>query len=185
MGRQLRRAVFLDRDGTLNRRPADHDYVRSAAEFAWLPEAREGIARLARIGYVPLVVSNQRGVARGLVERATLGEIEARIQEDLEPLGTRIEAFKYCMHDDVDHCDCRKPKPGLLVALASELEIDLERSWMIGDTESDVVAGQQAGCRTVLIGVHTSLTKPDYVAASLAHASLLVLGATSLEETFA
>ena len=181
MGGRVTGAVFLDRDGTLNERPGDHDYVRSPAEFVWLPGAREAIGKLWSAGYVPLVVSNQRGVARGLVEPSALRAIDVRIQLDLEPYGVAIRAFSYCMHDDTDECDCRKPKPGMLVALATELQLDLSESWMIGDSESDVLAGDAAGCQTVLISRRCSLTAATFVAPSLAAAAELVVGAARPE----
>ena len=178
----MTRAVFLDRDGTLNERPGDHDYVRSPTEFVWLPGSREAIGKLWSAGYVPLVVSNQRGVARGLVDPSSLRAIDVRIQMDLEPYGVAIRAFSYCTHDDTDDCDCRKPKPGMLVALGQELGLDLSESWMIGDSESDVLAGDAAGCQTVLIARRCTLTSATYVAPTLAAAAELVVGAT-LHET--
>ena len=99
MPRVRRRAVFLDRDGTLNERPAEHCYLRSPTQFRWLPGAREGAALLAKAGYVLAVVSNQRGLARGLLDRAALRAIEARVQRGLAAHGCRIEAFRYCPHD--------------------------------------------------------------------------------------
>jgi D-glycero-D-manno-heptose 1,7-bisphosphate phosphatase len=173
-----RAAIFLDRDGTLNTRPAPHDYVRSAEDFEWMPGAAEGAARLAAAGFRLLVVSNQRGVARGLVELRTLSEIERIIQSGLAERGARIEAFRYCIHDLHAACDCRKPQPGLLRRLAAELELDLGRSWMVGDSPSDVGAGKAAGCATALIGepdcVPRSGTAPDLVAPSLLAASELI-----------
>ena len=97
------------------------------------------------------VVSNQRGVARGLVSHETLTAIEAEIQAALAPHGVQIAAFRYCPHELDGGCDCRKPKPGMILALAGELQIDLARSWMIGDSVSDVEAGRAAGTRTALI----------------------------------
>ena len=93
-----RRAVFLDRDGTLNVRAPEHEYVTSVGDFAWMPGAVEGVAPLARNGYVLTVISNQRGVGRGLVSEATLREIEQRMQQDLAAAGCAIERFRYCFH---------------------------------------------------------------------------------------
>jgi D-glycero-D-manno-heptose 1,7-bisphosphate phosphatase len=177
----MTQAVFLDRDGTLNERPPDHEYIRSAAEFVWLPGAPEAVAKFWFAGYVPLVVSNQRGVARGLVQSSALRAIDVRIQLDLEPHGVAIRAFSYCVHDEDEACDCRKPKPGMILALASELDLDLSRSWMIGDSESDVRAGQVAGCRTVRIAPHGVRTAATLVAPSLAAAADLIVGARRLE----
>ena len=116
----LRPAAFLDRDGTLNVRPAPHDYVRRAGDFAWLDGAAEGAARLAAGGFALAVVSNQRGVARGLVEPQVLRDIEQLIQRRLAELGCAIEAFRYCPHERDAGCDCRKPAPGMLLWLAAE-----------------------------------------------------------------
>lgn len=174
MGGLGRRGAFLDRDGTLNVRPDEHEYVTSEPDFVWLPGAAEGVARLAQAGYLLAVVSNQRGVARGLVTPGALSAIEARIQGDLSSYGCSIEAFRYCVHGEEDVCDCRKPKPGLIVQLARELDLDLSRSWVIGDSESDVLAGEAAGCRTALVGGPPAETNPDVVAASLREASELI-----------
>lgn len=169
MGRLSRRAVFLDRDGTLNVRPPEHQYVTSADGFTWIPGAREGLARLAQAGYALTVVSNQRGVGRGLVTHTVLREIEERIQRDLADQGCAIERFRYCFHGDEDDCECRKPRPGMIVQLADELDLDLGASWVIGDAPSDVEAGRAAGCRTALVGgAHADA---DLLAPSLAAAS--------------
>ena len=98
-----------------------------------------------------MVVSNQRGIARGLVNERTLTQIEEEIQSGLAPHDVRIAAFRYCPHELGEGCDCRKPKPGLILDLARELQIDLASSWMIGDSASDVEAGRAAGTRTALI----------------------------------
>jgi D-glycero-D-manno-heptose 1,7-bisphosphate phosphatase len=170
-----RRAVFLDRDGVLNERPPAHEYLTSTADFRWLPDAREGVAELARRGYAAVVVSNQRGVARGLVTEATLREIEKVIQAGLEPYGAAIEAFYYCPHGLDEDCPCRKPRPGLLLRAADELGLDLAASVMIGDAPSDVLAGAAAGCRTVLVAPSLeSGSRPDLVVADLPEAARLL-----------
>jgi D-glycero-D-manno-heptose 1,7-bisphosphate phosphatase len=167
-----RRAVFLDRDGTLNVRPPEHDYVTSPDDFAWIPGAVEGVATLARSGYVLTVVSNQRGVGRGLVSREVLGEIERRMQRDLAAEGCSIERFRYCFHTDEEGCDCRKPRPGMILGLSEELDLDLGSSWVIGDAPSDVAAGRAAGCLTALVGGGTA--EADLVAPSLRAASEVI-----------
>jgi D-glycero-D-manno-heptose 1,7-bisphosphate phosphatase len=177
LGRVSVPAAFLDRDGTLNVRPAEHEYITSARDFEWLPGATAGLARLAQAGYVLAVVSNQRGVARGLVTVSVLEDVEERIQRDLAALDCAITAFRYCFHDLDAGCDCRKPKPGLITRLADELELDLCRSWMIGDSDTDILAGSSAGCRTALVGAEGGATRPDAVAASLEQVSELVCSA--------
>ncbi len=140
----------------------------------WLPRAVEGLARLAQAGYVLAVVSNQRGVARGLVTAAVVQEIEERIQGDLAAYGCAIRGFRYCFHDLQEKCECRKPKPGMILDLARELDLDLGTSWMIGDSESDVRAGEAAGCSTALVGEADSEVQANVVAASLAEVSDLI-----------
>jgi D-glycero-D-manno-heptose 1,7-bisphosphate phosphatase len=177
MGSLMRRGVILDRDGTLNVRPREHEYLASEREFTWLPGAAEALRGLADAGYVLAIASNQRGVARGLVTVETLRAIEERIQRELTVHGCTIEAFRYCFHGD-DRCDCRKPKPGMIFALARELGLDLRNSWMVGDSESDVRAGEAAGCKTALIGARPGGISPDIVAASLLEASELITAGT-------
>jgi D-glycero-D-manno-heptose 1,7-bisphosphate phosphatase len=173
------RAVLLDRDGTLNVKPREHEYVTSPEDFAWLPGAREAVARLARSGFSLAIVSNQRGVARGLVSARTLREVELRIQRDLRPLGCSIGVFRYCMHETADGCNCRKPKPGLLMEAADALEVDLGSSWMVGDAATDVLAGEAAGCRTALIGRASPAVRADVTAPSLEEATELILAAAN------
>lgn len=168
--------MFLDRDGTINVRAAEHDYIRDPSAFRWLPGAVDGLVALARGGFPLVVVSNQRGVSRGLVTQDTLSAIERLIQDELAMHGCRIESFRYCTHSPAEHCDCRKPNPGMLTAAAAELDLDLPSSWMIGDTDDDVAAGRAAGCRTILLS-HAG--RPgERTAASLAAAAALVLAQT-------
>jgi D-glycero-D-manno-heptose 1,7-bisphosphate phosphatase len=167
-----RRGVFLDRDGTLNVRPREHEYVTAEKEFVWLPGAAEGLARLARAGYVLTVVSNQRGVARGLVRPNVLRGIEELIQSELASHGCTIAAFEYCMHEEAEACDCRKPKPGMILRLARELDLELGCSWVIGDSWTDIRAGEAAGCRTALLAADG--VEADVVAPSLAEASQVI-----------
>jgi D-glycero-D-manno-heptose 1,7-bisphosphate phosphatase len=164
---QRRRAAFLDRDGVLNERPPEHEYVRSAEAFRWLPGACEAVRRLNGSSYVPIVVSNQRGIARGLVDRQAVDEIEQRIQRDLRQRGGSIADFYYCPHDIDEACACRKPAPGLLIAAAEAHHLDLARSVMIGDSESDVEAGRAAGCGTIRIAEPDTSSEADLVVASL------------------
>lgn len=167
-------AVFLDRDGTINVRASQHEYIRNPRDFRWLPGALDGMVRLARAGLPLIVVSNQRGVSRGLVTRDTLIAIEARIQCALGAHGCQVEAFRYCLHGLDEHCTCRKPRPGLLRAAARDMKLDLSCSWMIGDSEEDVEAGHAAGCRTIRLTAERTLA--DRQTASLLEAATVVLG---------
>jgi D-glycero-D-manno-heptose 1,7-bisphosphate phosphatase len=177
-----RPAAFVDRDGTINAQPPEHDYVTSEAGFVWLPGAVDGLVRLASAGYVLTVVSNQRGVARGMVTTELLTQIEQRIQTELGGYGCEIAAFRYCVHDHDARCDCRKPKPGLILQLADELGLDLVRSWMIGDSASDVQAGKAAGCMTALVSSSSTGAEADMVAGSLAAAADLIAARTLAQD---
>jgi len=142
-----RRAFFLDRDGVLNRRAPAGDYVRSVDEFVWLAGAREGVRRLNDEGWLVLVVTNQRGIARGLYTAADVEAIHARAQRDLRAIGAHIDGFYFCPHGDEDHCACRKPQPGLILRAAQDWNVELAASFLVGDDERDVEAARRAGVR--------------------------------------
>jgi len=161
------RAIFFDRDGVVNRRLAD-DYVKNVGELELLPAVAEVLARAHGDGFLTVVVTNQRGVARGLMTERDVADIHAVMQQRLEQLGgSRFDAIYHCPHGIDDNCPCRKPKPGLLLQAAREHDIDLSRSWMIGDTESDIEAGAAAGCRTALLAPRTTQSRADFVAPDL------------------
>jgi D-glycero-D-manno-heptose 1,7-bisphosphate phosphatase len=143
-------AVFLDRDGTLNR---ETGYLHDWADWLWLPGAPQALARLHGRGYRLVVVSNQSGLARGLYGKEAVDALHRRVNEDLAGFGAAIEAFYYCPHhpEFSGGCSCRKPKPGLLLRAADDLGLDCRESWMIGDKMSDILAGRAAGCRSILI----------------------------------
>lgn len=160
----------------LNVRPAPHEYVTSLEGYEWMAGARTALARLHRGGYPLVVASNQRGVARGLVDSKVLEQIERKVQDDLRADGVEIAAFFYCPHDTAEQCDCRKPAPGMLLRAAEELGLDLGGSTMIGDSETDVQAGRAAGCRTIRIGPAEDQSAADALVADLPAAAELVLG---------
>jgi D-glycero-D-manno-heptose 1,7-bisphosphate phosphatase len=168
----MRPGVFLDRDGVLNERPPEHEYVRSVDAFELLPGVEAALRRLSAAGFVLVVVSNQRGIARGLVTWETLREIEDVIANRS---GVAVQ-FRYCPHDGAAQCACRKPQPGLLVEAMLEFDIDRSRSFMVGDMPSDVEAGRRAGVRTILVGAVGSDRFADAQAADLAEAAGLILG---------
>lgn len=144
-----RRAVFLDRDGVLNRGVMVEGRLhppRAAEEVEILPGVAEACRDLARAGLVLIGVTNQPDVARGAQTREEVLRINDRLLRDLPLLEIRT-----CFHDDADGCACRKPLPGLLLAAAREHDIDVRRSFMVGDRWTDVAAGAAAGCLTFLI----------------------------------
>ena len=138
------KAIFLDRDGTLNEDPG---YLSHPDQLKLFPGVGEALARLKTNGYLLIVVSNQSGVGRGLIDEANLSKIHARLDELLRPSAVDIDAYRLCLHRPDENCDCRKPRPKLLLDAAREFQIDLTRSYMIGDKTSDLVVGQVAGCR--------------------------------------
>ena len=143
----MNRAVFLDRDGTLNRLAPQGDDVRSPGQVELLRGAAHAVGMLRRAGYLCVIVSNQRGVALGLMTEEELEAVDLRLRELLGG----IDASYYCTHSIGEGCDCRKPEPGLLLRAAAELDIDLGDSWMIGDSVTDLDAGVAAGCRTLRV----------------------------------
>ena len=154
------KAIFLDRDGTLNRYVG---FLRDIDELELLPGVSEAVRAIDRSGYLAVVATNQPVIARGEVTVPQLEAIHNRLETLLGAEGAYLDGIYYCPHHPhkgyegevpelkID-CECRKPKPGLLLRAAEELNIDLARSWMVGDGEADILAGKAAGCRTALIG---------------------------------
>ena len=167
----MRRGAFLDRDGVLNERPPEHEYVTRPEELIILPGVAAAIGILRQHHFTPVVVSNQRGVGLGLLDEPVLRQIEAQ----LRAAGADVERFYYCRHSLDDHCPCRKPAPGLLLEAAHELDLDLSASVMIGDSETDVLAGRAAGCRTILIAPETTATSADATATDILAAATLAV----------
>jgi D-glycero-D-manno-heptose 1,7-bisphosphate phosphatase len=154
--RRRRRAVFLDRDGTLIR---NVPYRDSADGLKLLPNVVRGLKAWIKSGFVPVIVTNQSGLARGLFTRKTLEKIHRRLLELLRRGGVGVDAVYVCPHlaggkvkRYARRCACRKPKPGLLKRAARELRLDLRGSVTIGDSPRDVEAGKKAGTRTILLG---------------------------------
>jgi D-glycero-D-manno-heptose 1,7-bisphosphate phosphatase len=141
--------VILDRDGVINENRADH--VKSWEEFRFISGAREAIARLAQAGVRVFVVSNQAAVNRGLLSASNADAINLAMAREIERCGGNIEAVVYCPHRPDEGCGCRKPRPGLLQALAQYYRFDLSQSVLIGDALTDVQAGQAAGCANVMV----------------------------------
>jgi D-glycero-D-manno-heptose 1,7-bisphosphate phosphatase len=145
----MRPAIFLDRDGVINRNRTDH--VKSWAEFEFLPGVLDSLRRLAQLEWPVVVISNQAIVGRGLVSRQAIDEISEQMTSIVWSAGGRIDCVFYCPHRPDEHCECRKPRPGLLLNAAKEMELDLTRSFFVGDAESDVLAAKAVGCRPVLV----------------------------------
>ena len=150
MTRSANPAVFLDRDGVLNEaiiRGGKPYPPRDLGEFAITASAPASLDALKRKGFLLVVVTNQPDLARGRASRAEVDTINAKLTA-----GLPLDAIEVCEHDDNQQCECRKPKPGMILRAQRKLANDLARSFMVGDRWRDIEAGQRAGCRTVLIG---------------------------------
>lgn len=145
----MTRAVFLDRDGTVNE---EVGYLGHPEGLRLLPGVPAALAALQAAGWQLVIVSNQSGVGRGLFSAAAVEAVDARLRALLAAAGVRLTASYYCPHAPWESCTCRKPAPGLLLRAAADLDIDLTRSYMVGDQPRDVAAGRAAGCRTILLG---------------------------------
>lgn len=151
----MRPGVFLDRDGTVIE---EKNYLARPEDVVLLPTVGETIARLNATGIPVAVVTNQSGVARGYFPESQIAEVHARLDELLAPFGARVDHYEYCPHHPEEgigpyqvDCDCRKPKPGMLVRSSRILELDLMRSLMVGDRPGDLEAGANAGCQSALV----------------------------------
>jgi histidinol-phosphate phosphatase family protein len=171
-------AVFIDRDDTLI---ADVGYCKDPDRIQLLPGVVEGLQRLSGSGLAIVVVTNQSGVGRGFFTENDLAAMHTRLRSELEQVGVSLRAIYYCPHLPEDGCSCRKPRPGLLLKAASELDLDLKTCFMIGDRELDLLAGRAAGTHTILVsnkerGELTEM-KPsaDYVVKDLVEAASVIL----------
>ncbi len=162
-----RPAVFLDRDGTIIE---EVGYPSRPGDIRILPGAARGLARLAAAGHALVVVTNQSGIARGKFTEADLDRFHEALDEQLDVLGARVDAWYSCPHhpdaavavraDLAVECDCRKPKPGMILRAADDLGLDLAASWLVGDTWRDIAAGQAAGVRTIKVPAPPSHDAP-------------------------
>jgi D-glycero-D-manno-heptose 1,7-bisphosphate phosphatase len=180
----LQQALFIDRDGTLVH---PRHYPSQPHELQLYDGIGPGLRRLQRAGFQLIVITNQSGVAHGYFSQADLERMHAHLAGELARLQVRLDGVYYCPHHPDGRiaelaiaCDCRKPQPGLLVRAAAELQIDLHRSWFVGDILDDVEAGERAGCRTILVDLGTeplppnTLREPDFVARDTAHALAII-----------
>jgi len=144
-----RPAIFLDRDGVINENRAD--YVKSWEEVRFLSGVFGPLMRLARSPFTVVIASNQSVVNRSIVAQAEVEEINRRMVELIQFHGGRIDEVFYCPHRPDENCDCRKPRPGLLLQAAERFELDLGRSYFVGDALSDIKAALAVGCRPILV----------------------------------
>lgn len=182
----MRKAIFFDKDGTLI---PDIPYNTDVDKITLSDGADFAIKALSTLGFSFFVVSNQAGVAHGLISEKDLMNIHAKLISSFAELGEELTGFYYCPHDINGKmhpynisCECRKPLPGMVLNAAKEHSIDLQKSWMIGDILNDIEAGNRAGCKTILIdnGNETEWTKgefrtPDYTVKDLIKAAQIIV----------
>ena len=141
------KTIFVDRDGVINQERSD--YVKSISELKIFPNVAKNIKLLKNAGFLVVVITNQSAINRGLTTHDIVDQIHKSIQNYLKKNGTYVDRFYYCPHKPDENCDCRKPKPGLLQQAILELKIDLDSSWMIGDSDSDIDAATSIGCKAI------------------------------------
>ncbi len=192
----MNRAVFLDRDGVINELVyyEEHGVIDSpftTDQLKLFPWAGEAIKKLTEAGYKVGIVSNQPGIAKGHLSQETFEKLRQKMKEELAQNGAAVDGEYYCFHhpDAVieslrANCECRKPKPGLLLQAAKDIDIDLSQSWMVGDGLTDVKAGKSAGCKTILLGrmkcelchlMDEEDARPDAIATNLMEAVSIIL----------
>ena len=145
----LGKVIFLDRDGVINH--DSPDYIKSWAEYEFLPGSLEALASLSEAGYTLIVITNQSIIGRGMVPLEVLQDIHQRMRQAVAEAGGRIYDILYCPHRPDEHCDCRKPEPGLILQAQARHRIDLSEAIMIGDNAKDVECGRRAGCGATIL----------------------------------
>jgi D-glycero-D-manno-heptose 1,7-bisphosphate phosphatase len=156
-----RKCVFFDRDGIVNESPGQGRYVTHWNDFHLIPEFPACLQSVQKMGYQAAIVTNQRAVARGLMTLDDLEDIHRRLKRLLmRQYGLALLDIACCPHNE-NECSCRKPRPGMILALAKKHNLDLAASWMIGDSETDIEAGRRARCRTILVADETGESKAD------------------------
>ncbi|RJR44095.1 MAG: HAD family hydrolase [Deltaproteobacteria bacterium] len=141
-------AVFLDRDGTVNE---EMGYINHPSRFVLLPRTAAAVKLLNDAGLKVVLVTNQSGAARGYFPESLVGEVHAYLRDLLAREGARLDAIYACLHGPEDGCNCRKPQPGLILQAAVDLDLDLARSYLVGDRYKDIQTGAQAGVKGVLV----------------------------------
>lgn len=187
MKRNSGRAIFIDKDGTLIK---DNPYNVDPSKIEFYPEVWEALRLIARQGFAFIVVSNQPGVAKGYFSEVELEKLISWFRRTFSEQGLPLSGFYYCPHHPegvVDSysmaCQCRKPNPGLIFRAARHLNVELGKSWMIGDILNDVEAGNRAGCRTIMLDrkyetewLTGEWRKPDFIVENLLEAARAVVG---------
>ena len=160
----MSRAVFLDRDGVINKERKN--YVKNLEEFEIFNGVSKAIKILKEKNFLVIIITNQSAINRNLLTKDKLDEIHNHLQEILKKDNTSFDAIYYCPHKPEENCDCRKPKPGLLLRAAKDHKIDLKNSFFIGDSITDIEAANAAGCNGILLENNSLLEKVEILSIS-------------------
>ena len=158
----MNKAVFLDRDGIINKKVPAKEWVKNPDELIYLPKVKEMISLIKRKGYLAIIISNQSGIKRGIIKKENLEKINEKLKKDLG-----IDGFYYCPHLPEENCNCRKPKTGLIENAVVDFGIDVKNSVFIGDNEYDMVAGKSVGCRTIMVDGNVGISQIEDAIKSL------------------
>ncbi len=170
------KAIFLDRDGTITK---DVHYCSHPEDLELLPNAAEAIRLLNEHRYKVVIVTNQSGIGRGYFTEEALAEIHEKMKSELAKEGALVDAIYYCSHHPDENCDCRKPKPKLILQAAKEYHIALDYYFVVGDMQMDIEMGKAVGCQAILIGTPLPAKdwaiKPDIIVPDLLEAAQTIL----------
>lgn len=177
--------AFLDRDGVINRYPGHGKYVTKLKEFHFIPGSIEAIAKLTEMGYQIFVVSNQAGVGKGIYSKHKLDKITDHMLKTVKKTGGKIQKVFYCTHRREENCECRKPEIGSIENASKLLKVKMsqfQKSFFIGDTQTDILTGHRAGCQTIFVlsggetrrSIRHWQVQPDHIAKNLSEAVHIV-----------
>lgn len=165
------KAFFFDRDGVINEKAPDHDYIKSWDEFKFIPDIIDVMKYVQSKGYMIIIVTNQRGIARGRMTIEDLLQIHEHLSKELAKHKVFVTDIFFCPHDISDNCDCRKPKPGMLLRAKKLNNIDFKKSYLIGDSETDIISANSVDIKSILYTPEDSIkinqAKPSYIVSSL------------------
>lgn len=174
----MNKAVFLDRDGTIN---IDYGYVRKIANFEFIPGVFDALKELAKTGFKIIIITDQSGIGRGYYTEEDYKNLTKYMVKEFEKSSIKIDGIYYCPHSPESSCSCRKPEIGMIKKAKEDFNIDLKKSYFIGDRTSDIQCGHNAGCKTILVKTGNAgedgrySMRPDFVADDLYEAVNLIL----------
>lgn len=170
----MEKAIFLDRDGVINKDPGLNSYVSKIEDFIINKGVYEALINLQKKGFILIVITNQSGIARGHYSKEDFFKITDFMINDLKNKGIEIKEVYFCPHHPDENCNCRKPKIFFVEEARKKYNIDLENSWLIGDSETDIELGINSRCKTILVGEKHINLKPDFKSKDLLEASKII-----------